>query len=361
MISKFLQRVYLAGVLLWGSVIPAMAADAAASQRLDRENLLVYRDAKGALQPVKGVGDWGKRRAMILEGMQEVMGPLPGPSQRTALNMEILEEVDCGSYIRYLISYSPEPKAVIPAYLLVPREALESGKKFPAVLCLHPTDNELGHKVVVGLGGKANRAYGRELAERRFVVLAPAYPLLANYQPNLKALGYQSGSMKAIWDNIRGLDLLDSLPYVQAGKYGVIGHSLGGHNAIFTAAFDERIQAVITSCGFDSFRDYMNGNIHGWTSERYMPGLLEYSLEEIPFDFHELIGALAPRHVFVSAPFYDHNFQWRSVHQIERAAAAVYRLYQAPRRLRVEHPRSGHDFPEETRLQAYEMLDEVLR
>jgi hypothetical protein len=361
MILHSFLRGSVAAVLLWGSIFPEVVGEAAASKRLDRENLLVYRDARGVVQPVKRIEDWGQRRAAILAGMQEVMGPLPGPSKRTALNMEILDEVDCGSYTRYLISYSPEPKGVIPAYLLVPREPLDPGKKFPAVLCLHPTDNELGHKVVVGLGGKANRDYGRELAERGFVVLAPAYPLLANYQPNLKALGYRSGSMKAIWDNIRGLDLLDSLPYVQAGKYGVIGHSLGGHNGIFTAVFDDRIQAVITSCGFDSFRDYMNGNIQGWTSERYMPALLEYSLEEIPFDFHELIGALAPRHVFVSAPFYDHNFKWRSVHQIERAAASIYRLYQVPGRLRVEHPRCEHDFPEETRLKAYEILGQVLR
>ena len=30
------------------------------------------------------------------------------------------------------------------------------------------------------------------------MVLAPAYPLMAGYQPDLKALGYQSGTMKAI-------------------------------------------------------------------------------------------------------------------------------------------------------------------
>ena len=83
---------------------------------------------------------------------------------------------------------------------------------------------QLGHKVVVGLG-KEHRAYAAELAERGFVTLSPAYPIMANYQPDLKALGYQSGTMKAIWDNIRGLDLLDSLPYVRKGNYGAIGHS----------------------------------------------------------------------------------------------------------------------------------------
>ena len=46
--------------------------------RLARTNLLMYRDNKGAVLPVKSVRDWPKRRAEILRGMNEVMGPLPG-------------------------------------------------------------------------------------------------------------------------------------------------------------------------------------------------------------------------------------------------------------------------------------------
>lgn len=167
--------------------------------------------------------------------------------------------------------------------------------------------------------------------------------------------------MKAIWDNIRGLDLLESLPFVQPGKFGAIGHSLGGHNSIYTAVFDERIKVVVSSCGFDSFLDYMNGNIKGWTSDRYMPKLLQYPLAEIPFDFHELIGALAPRACFVSAPFYDHNFKWQSVFQIEEAASKVYQLYGAEKQLRVKHPKCAHEFPKEMREAAYKIIGEQLR
>ena len=87
------------------------------------------------------------------------------------------------------------------------------------------------------------------------MVIAPPYPLLADYHPNLKQLGYQSGTMKAIWDNMRALDYLQTLPFVQTNAFGAIGHSLGGHNGIYTAMFDDRIRAVVSSCGFDSFRD----------------------------------------------------------------------------------------------------------
>ncbi|MFN9913000.1 MAG: alpha/beta hydrolase, partial [Pirellulaceae bacterium] len=121
----------------------------------------------------------------------------------------------------------------------------------------HGTNNVVGPGSVVGLGDRPNRNYAVELAERGLVTLAPNYPLLAKYQPELKALGWKSGSLKAVWDNQRALDLLASLSYVDATHgFGCIGHSLGGHNGIFTAVFDPRIRTIVTSCGFDSFRDY---------------------------------------------------------------------------------------------------------
>lgn len=334
--------------------------NAAKVTQLDRKNLLLYRTAKGEIQTATTVEEWLHRRKEILDGMQQVTGSLPGKEKRIPLEIEVTEQTVEDSYVRRLITYSPEPNSIVPAYLLIPKEALNSEKQFPGVLCLHQT-HPLGHKVVVGLGNSPNDEYAVDLVKRGFVCLAPAYPRLANYQPNLKSLGYESGTMKAIWDNIRGLDLLESLPFVKKGEFGAIGHSLGGHNAIFTAVFDERIKVIVSSCGFDSFLDYKGGDIRGWTSDRYMPKLLNYKLEEIPFDFYGLIGALAPRSCFVNAPFYDDNFKWRSVFQIEEAAAKIYNLYRAPKNLRIEHPKTAHQFPIEMREAAYRILEEKLK
>ena len=341
----------------------AVPNERSSPRRLDRNNLLIYRNARGQARPVKSTDDWRKRRAAVLEGMQQVMGPLPGKKKRCPLNVKIEKESDRGSYVRRLITYASEPGSRVPAYLLIPKKALAGKIKAPAVLCLHPTDNRIGHKVVVGLGGRANRQYAHELALRGYVTLSPSYPLLANYQPDLKKLGYRSGTMKAIWDNIRGIDLLESLPYVKKGGVGAIGHSLGGHNAVYTAVFDQRIKVIVTSCGLDSYLDYKDGNIKGWTSTRYMPRLLDYKdrLKEIPFDFHEMIGALAPRHCFISAPLHDNNFKWKSVDRIAKAASQVYRLHCVPKRLQVEYPDCDHDFPDKMRQTAYRLFDAVLR
>jgi dienelactone hydrolase len=346
------------GLLL---ALMAALAVAAAEPQLDHANLLIYRNRHGEIVPVKSRADWQQRRAEILQAMQEVMGPLPGKDKRCALDVKVDEEVDCGTYVRRRLTYESEPGSRVPAYLCIPKEALRGKKKFPAVLCLHPTEMTVGHQTVVGLAGKEHRAYAAELAERGYVTLAPAYPLMANYQPDLKALGYQSGTMKAIWDNLRGLDLLDGLPFVKPGKYGAIGHSLGGHNSIYTAVFDERIKVVVSSCGFDSYRDYMNGNIKGWTQERYMPRLANYPLAEIPFDFHELIGAIAPRVCFINAPTGDTNFKSQSVGRIVAAAKPIYELYGVPGNLQVVHPDCAHDFPDDIRARAYETFDKKLR
>jgi dienelactone hydrolase len=293
---------------------------------------------------------------LIVSNMQHVMGPLPGASRRCALDVQVLDETDAGTFVRRRITYASEPESRVHAFLLIPKRA----GRHPAVLALHQT-HALGSKVVVGLGNSRNDEYAVELATRGYVVLAPPYPLLADYHPDLKKLGYASGTMKAIWDNMRALDVLESLPVVEKGAFGAIGHSLGGHNALFTAAFDDRIKVIATSCAFDSFRDYMNGNIRGWTSDRYMPRLLDYPLDSLPFDFHDVLAALSPRTVFVSAPLGDTNFKWRSVDAVAQEARKVYRLHKAEEHLQIVHPDCGHVFPPEIREQAYRLFDKVLR
>ncbi|MBT5925312.1 MAG: alpha/beta hydrolase [Verrucomicrobia bacterium] len=330
------------------------------AERLPRESLLIYHTATGQTATAKTTEDWNLRKLEIIQGMKAVMGEIPDASRKCALNMKILEETDAGSYIRRLVSYQSEPDSRVPAYLNIPKRALQPGNKARAALCLHPTDNLVGHKVVMGLGGRDGRQYAHELAERGWITLAPAYPLLANYQPDLEALGYASGTMKAIWDNQRGMDLLETLPNVKDEGFAAIGHSLGGHNSIFTAVLDERIKVVVTSCGFDSFLDYKNGDIRGWTSIRYMPLLSSFDLEAIPFDFHELVAALAPRALFVSAPKSDDNFNWQSVRRIVNAAQPVFELWNQPHALQVVFPECGHDFPSHVRQEAYLFMENQL-
>lgn len=347
---------------LFALVLPlaAFAEELPLLRGLSRSNLLQIT-ASG--QHAKTAEDWQKRRNEALEGFQAIAGRLPGKEMRGDLKPQIVEEVDCGSYVRRLVTYTSQPGGNVPAYLCIPKKAL-AGEKTPAVLCLHPTENKIGFKVVVGLGGKPHRQYAAELAERGFVTLSPSYPLLADYQPDLKTLNMPSGTMKAIWDNIRSLDYLETLPFVDASRgFAAIGHSLGGHNSIFTASFEPRIKAIVTSCGFDSLLDYYGGNIKGYVQERYMMKMADYlgHPQDAPWDYYELIAALAPRHVFVNAPLRDANFRHDSVDRIATAAEPVFQLHGAGGHLIVRHPESDHDFPDAERFAAYDLIEKVLR
>ena len=350
------------------SFCQSVTADESLSSRESRVTTLRQND--GSSSQVASLEDWQKKRQQILTAMQEVMGPFPQDIRRVALEVAVEEEADAGTYIRRLITYQSEPDCRTPAYLCIPKSVLQNGGQARAVLCLHPTDNSVGHKVVVGLGGRANRQYAAELAERGYITIAPAYPHLANYWPNLGGLGYVSGTMKAIWDNSRAIDLLQAMPEVDSTHgIGAIGHSLGGHNAIYTAVFDNRIQVIVSSCGFDSYSDYMDGAERvwmfgqGWCQIRYMPRMSNYRgcLNEIPFDFPELVAALAPRPFYVNAPLRDSNFRWKSVDRCTHQAGAIYELLNAKDAIIVDHPDCEHDFPDEQRQRAYQIIDAALK
>ncbi len=54
---------------------------------------------------------------------------------------------------------------------------------------------------------------------------------------------------KAVWDVMRSVDYLQSLPYVNPEGIGCTGWSYGGHVTLFAAAFDQRIAAAVPNGG----------------------------------------------------------------------------------------------------------------
>jgi acetyl esterase/lipase len=325
----------------------------------DHANLMVVRDAQGNERPVKTRADWEKRLAHIRANMQLVMGPVPDASRRVPLDVEVISEEMTEKYLRRKFKFTPEPGDRVPAWLLIPRD-IPAGKTAAALLCLHQTNN-VGKDEPVGLGGLDSLRYAHELAERGFVCLAPDYPSFGEYRYDFKVQGahYASGSMKAIWNNMRAVDLLESLPQVDKARIGVIGHSLGGHNALFTAAFDERLKATVTSCGFTPFHDYYHGDLKGWTSDRYMPRIRDVygnDPNKVPFDFYEILAGLAPRSCYSNSPLHDSNFDVDGVRKAFTKADPVFALFDARTNLKLVTPDAPHHFPDAQRFEAYDWL-----
>jgi len=325
----------------------------------DKGNLLIYASDAGVRYPVKASADWEKRRAHILAGMEAVMGPLPDASRKVPTDLKVEEEKDAGEHVRKKVTFAAEKGDRVTAYLLVPKGA--KGKA--AMLCLHQTIN-LGKDEPTGLAGSKNLHYARELADRGYVCLAPDYPGFGGYVPDAYALGYLSVTMKGVWNHMRAVDVLQALPEVDGDRIGAIGHSLGGHNALFAAAFDPRLKVAVTSCGFTSFPRYMGGELKAWANKRaYMPRIASAygnDPKRMPFDFPEVLAAIAPRTVFVNAPVEDGNFDLAGVKDCVAAAGPVYELLGAKGGLASVHPKCGHDFPPEVREQAYKAIGRAL-
>lgn len=318
-----------------------------------------FAQTRPDLSTIKKRADWQRAQRQILDGMQLVMGALP-TAKREPVQFQELGKEDLGGITRTKIKYLAEGDDWVMAYLLAP---IRRKRKMPAMLCLHQTI-KIGKGEPAGLGGSTNLQYAKELAERGYVCIAPDYPYLGenNFDPYKN--GYASCTMKGIVNHMRAVDLLQSLQMVDGKRIGSIGHSLGGHNTLFVAAFDQRIKAMVTSCGFTSAKKYYNGDLTGWSGVRYMPLIAEkYGKDpaRIPFDFPELLTALAPRPLFINAPLRDGNFEVSGVRDCVDAALPIYdRVFKAKDKLVAVYPDAGHDFPPDVRRKAWDFLDRWL-
>lgn len=361
------------GLMLLNSVFSLSNAIEQTDDRR-KTRLLFYTDSKGKKRRVSTLAEWKIKRRQILEGMDQAMGKLPGFSNMPDMKIQIIDETKEEKYIRQNISFTVAENEEVPAFLYIPGRRNKYGK-FPAMLALHETD-PIGKKSVDGQGHNINLAYAKELAQRGYVVIAPDNPGFGGLEDyDFKTDRYQSGTMKSIFDNMRCVDLLQSRADVDPDRIGIIGHSLGGHNAIFTGVFDERLKVIVSSCGWTLFdydnlkeaNDYMKkygGRLGDWAQDVYMPLLkAKYHLDpdKIPFDFDEAIAAIAPRAFFSNSPIHDSDFNVEGVKKGIAEISEVYDFLKAKGKLEVRYPESQHDFPSKVRFEAYQFIDKVLK
>lgn len=328
----------------------------------DHRRVTYYVDEAGEEQPVRSREDWDQRRRDILVGLEASMGKFfdranLGPVKSSVVDGGRLENE---KFVREKLRIESGDGDSFPAWLFVPKGITQPR---PGIVALHQTNGKLGKDEVAGLGGSKNLAYGLELAERGYVVIAPDYPTLGEYEYDFEADRYLSGSMKGIWNHQRCIDLLCEMQEVDGSRIGTIGHSLGGHNAIFLAVADPRIKVTVSSCGWTPMHQYYGGNLQGWDGERYMTRIRDVyqnSPDLVPWDFYELIAATAPGGFFSCSPIGDDNFEVKGVNLAIPEAQKVYDLLGVPDRLQVRYPECAHDFPPEVREEAYRFMDRVL-
>ncbi len=330
--------------------------------------LLLFLSFSGSAQNTSEIN---RKRAGILRNMEKAMGKLPERGDLPPLDIRVTDSLKQETYTRYTINFAVAPNERVPAYLYVP---IQKGplKKLPAMLALHQTE-DIGKGSVDGQGPYVNLAYAKELAQRGYVVIAPDFPSFGDSKDyDFDHDRYESGTMKGIFNHMRSVDLLQSRADVDPEKIGVIGHSLGGHNAMFTGAFDDRLKVVVSSCGWTQFDYYSigqeaekkyGGRLGPWAQPRYMPLLAtKYKVDgdRIPFNFDDVISAIAPRAFFSVSPLNDSNFDVKGVKAGIALASKIYRKLDREEMLQVRYPAAEHDFPLENRKEAYAFIDRIL-
>jgi pimeloyl-ACP methyl ester carboxylesterase len=148
-----------------------------------------------------------------------------------------------------------------------------------------------------------------------------------------------------LWDAPRGVDLLESLEEVDRKRLGAVGHSLGGKEALYLAAFDERIKATVSSEGGVGLR------FSNWHDPWYVGDAIKRP--DFAREHHELVAMIAPRpFLLLGGDSADGDRSWPFI----AAALPVYCLYGEPRRVGLFNHKKGHSVPPEAEKRLYEWL-----
>ena len=138
------------------------------------------------------------------------------------------------------------------------------------------------------------------------------------------------------WGLSRMLDALEKEPLVDANKAAVLGHSRNGKAAIWAGVCDERFKLVISNnsgCGGASLSRRNFGEtlkILFWEKRAWVAGnLVDYVDDpcKLPFDQHQVLGAVAPRYLYVASSSLDDVADPKGEFLSAQAASKVWNLY----------------------------------
>lgn len=313
---------------------------------------LAICDERG--QPIANPTQWHARRDGLREWWLDFLGPLVA-RKRPQPKVQLLSREDADGVVRELIEYEASPGFTTQAYVLRPSTV---AGLCPGAVAFHSTV-EHSIRQPAGVEGIPEKAFGLELARKGFVVICPRNFLWTNNTTmearqavalHRRMTPQSRGMARMLYEARVAVDVLVSQPDVDADRLGAIGHSLGAKEALYLAAFDNRIRAGAASEGGVGW-DHSN-----WDAPWYLgPAARDAGIQH---DHHELLAFIAPRSFLVvggGAADGDHARPYVD------AAAAIYRLFPgASERLELWVHQGGHAVPLDVRDRMIDWLDAAL-
>ncbi|HTN38179.1 MAG TPA: acetylxylan esterase [Arachidicoccus sp.] len=230
---------------------------------------------------------------------------LCGAKRYPTLPVDIKEtgRIKADGYQIHKIYFQTRPGVYATADLYVP-ERKGPLHKYPAVINMH------GHWPD-GKAGEMVQSCAIQLALNGFVCLnidawgageRTTQQNVAEYHgSNLGAFLMNIGESllgMQLTDNMRGVDLLCSLPYVDSANIGATGASGGGNQTMWLAALDPRIKACMPVVSVGTFQSYIMGS--NCVCE-LMPEGLTVATEA------DVLSLIAPRYIKICSGLLDAN------------------------------------------------------
>ncbi|MCL2118848.1 MAG: acetylxylan esterase [Planctomycetaceae bacterium] len=306
------------------------------------------------------VAEWEKRRTGLREAWIKYLGPMASVREKGKKYepppFEVLEEVELDGIIRKKVLYTTEPGQHVRAYLMMPQK-MET--PCPAVVVFHGT-NEYSYHQTAGVFDTGVRATGYHLARKGYVTICPQnclWPCSDEIQLAYREVTKQFrernpdnwGMARMILDAQIAVDILVSLDEVDPQRIGCTGHSLGGKQALYLPAFDERVSCSVSSEGGIGMEQ------SNWEADWYLgPPSKEAGF---PLHHREILAMIAPRpFLLIGGDDSDGDASWPCI----AAAMPVYRLYGTPPCLGLFNHKKGHALPPEAEKTTYEWFDSFL-
>jgi len=220
-----------------------------------------------------------------------------------------------------------------------------AGTRLPAVIWLHGYSYPLGYMWVY----RADTHPILALVNAGYAVLAfdqvgfgsrmGDFASFYQRHPHWSLMG------RMVEDVTRAVDALAGDAAIDSGRISVFGYTVGGAVGLYAAALDPRIKSVVSISGFTPMRtdtaDRGTGGLARYSEERALLPRLGFfvgSEGRVPYDFDEVIAAIAPRSVLVVEPTMDRATTPADVRQAVTRARKVYDLFSAPDKLTLQEP-----------------------
>jgi len=351
--------------LLAAALAPAPVAEARNGGRDTRHEQLIDADHyRLRVKDVQTRGEWERRRREIRTTLLLRAGLLPEP-ERTPLNARVFDERTGDGFVVSKVYFESLPGFLATGNLY--RPASGDGP-FPAIVTPH------GHWKYGRLQNSEQGSIpGRciDFARMGFVVFSidmvgyndsfqfPHDPNKSRAQlradeplpyeprafrgdfrfPEAELYGFNLGGMQ-VWNAVRAVDFLESLPYVDRDRIGATGASGGASQTIFLMIADERIKVAAPV-------NIIGAEKHPGCYCENMPGLW------IDLSTIEMAAAFAPKPLLLMSAVEDpwtHGTPRREYPMIRR----YYSFYDAGENIHNVHIDAAHNYNAETREAVYE-------